>query len=83
MPVADLLIVDEPGIVEQPQVARDRRPADGQTISNLLDRVRLSRQQLQDRAPVRIAQCVKRIAARLGSHLEYGNGGVTVTKLLR
>jgi hypothetical protein len=43
----------------------------------------LARQQHQDRAPVWIAECVKRIAARLGSHLEYGNGGVTVTRLLR
>jgi hypothetical protein len=45
--------------------------------------MRLAREQLQDRAAVGIAQRVKGIAARLFSHLEYGNGGVTVTELLR
>jgi hypothetical protein len=45
--------------------------------------MRLAREQLQNCAPVWIAQRVERIAARPGSHLEYGNGGVTVTKLLR
>jgi hypothetical protein len=52
MPVADLLIVDEPCIVEQPEMPRDCRPADGQAISDLLDRVRLARQQHEDRAAV-------------------------------
>ena len=83
MPVADLLILDKPRIVEEPQVARHRGPADGKTISDFLDRVRLARQQFQDRAPVGIADCVKRVAAPPDSHLEYGNGGVTVTGLLR
>jgi hypothetical protein len=83
MPVADLLILDQPRIGEKAEVARDGRPADWQTVSDLLDRVRLARQQLQDRASVGIAQCVKGIASRPGSHLEYGNGGVTVTELLR
>ena len=64
-------------------MARDRGPADGKAIGDLLHGLWMARQQLQDRAPVGVAQCIKGIAARLGSHLEYGNGGVTVTELLR
>ena len=85
VPVADLFIRNEPGIVQQAEVTRDGRAADRQPVGNLLDRARLPREQLDDGPSVRIAERVEGVLqpTRLNAHLEYGNGRVTVTELLR
>ena len=56
-----------PGPLEQPQVARDRRPADRQRVGELLDRPPAGPEQLDDRPPVRVAERVERIARRRGA----------------
>jgi hypothetical protein len=80
VPAADLLVRHEAGMVEQAQVSRDRRAADWKLVGDFLDGPRFAHQQLDDGAPVRVAEGVKRVivpALMLGRrslHLEYGNG---------
>src|SRR5919106_5187334 len=46
----------EAGVFEYFQVLRDRRPADRQGTSQLTNRARMLDQQLEDRAPGRVAE---------------------------
>jgi hypothetical protein len=48
-------IHDEARFLQQAQVARHRRPADGQFVGNLLDRTVARGQEFDDRPPVGIA----------------------------
>lgn len=53
---------DEAGLLEQAQMARDRGAADRQCVGELLDRAVTGAQQLEDRAPLGVAERVEGVA---------------------
>jgi hypothetical protein len=55
---------DQPGVLEQPQVARDGGAADRQRVGELADRAVTLLEQLDDRAAVGVAERVERIAGK-------------------
>ena len=55
---------DEPRFLQQAQVTRHRGPADRELVGDLADRPAAGAEQLEDRAAVRIAQRLERVARR-------------------
>ena len=58
------LLEDQAGPLQQPEVARDGRPADRQRVGELLDGPAAGAEQLDDRPAVRVAERVERVARR-------------------
>ena len=54
--LAGSLVDDETGVLQDLQMLRDRRPADGQLTGQLADRAGVLDQPLEDRPPDRISQ---------------------------
>src|ERR1700689_3638333 len=65
-PGAVCLLGPHSGILQQPQVPRHRRAADGQRCRNLMHRLVAAAQQAQDLTPVRVPQRFERIPAGPG-----------------
>ena len=68
------LLDDEAGLLEQPQVPRDRRAADGQGLRELADRPAVAREELDDGAPMRVPEGIERVAAQRFRHPQTVTG---------
>ena len=58
------LLDDEPGLLQQAEVARDRGAADRQRVGDLADRPAAGAEQLDDGPPVGVAQRLERVTGR-------------------
>src|SRR5205823_7277822 len=58
-PRAVRLVGHEPGLLQQPQVPGDRRPADRKLVGDLLNRAPAVAEDLHDRAPVGIPERIE------------------------
>src|SRR2546422_590785 len=67
-PGPDRLVDDEAGILEQAQMTGDRRPADGKRVGELAYGPAARPEQLDDGAPIGIAERVEGIAGQGGGH---------------
>src|SRR5258708_2411633 len=59
-PVAERLVYDQMGVLQDAQMLRDRRPADGEPARELDDRLRTVQQPREDGTPGRVANGVHR-----------------------
>ena len=64
-PCADALVADQPGLLEQPQMMRDRGPGDRQDGCQLADGTRPVAEKRQDRATLWVAQRLEWIRGNL------------------
>jgi hypothetical protein len=69
---------DEPRLLQQPEVPRDRRAADRQLVGELLDGAVAAREQLDDRPAVRVAERVEGVSGD-GAERDSRNGSRNVT----
>ena len=73
---------DEPRFLQQAQVTRHRGPADRELVGDLADRPAARTEQLDDRAPVRVAQRLERISSsRVHGTLRYPSRPFAIARM--